>query len=196
MQTGKSSERGALLIEILLALLVLALAAAGSVSSTISGMSLEQDNRETAVATDTLRHVVEELETIPLDEVFARFNADPADDPDGAGTAPGNLFAVDPHRTSGLLTSGVLSPASAPTHRQTMNVEFTFPLDMDGHLSEMVSGGMWGQQGWDLDGDGTLAAGDRSTTYVILPVHVRVTWVSPRGVSAVQLVRVLAHRGE
>lgn len=213
---GRGAERGALLIEILLGLLVLALAAAGSVSSTLSGMSLEEENRDTAAATNTLRHMLEELETMPLEEVFARFNADPTDDPDGVGTAIGSTFALDAFRTSGLLTTELLTYANPPPPmtypidmdvppeplpapkatalRPLMNVEITFPVDMDGNLAENVTGGIWGTQGWDMDGDGTIASGDRSEGYKLIPIHLRLTWTNARGAQSITAVRVLASR--
>lgn len=190
----RRGERGVMLIDVLLSITVVALAMVGSVSSTMSAMTLKVSNRETGVSLNVLRHVVEEFETLPLEEVYPRFNADPYDDPDGAGTARGASFTLEPHHKAGLLNGPVPVATAAPTTRLPMTVEVSFPLDGGGLLSEMVVGGMWGSQGWDLNGDGALTAGDRSSDYKLLPLHVRVTWSGPEGPKSIQTMRVLYRR--
>jgi len=51
-------------------------------------------NRENAVAAEAARSKLEEIRNTPFRDIFLLYNPDPADDPGGVGTGPGNLFAV------------------------------------------------------------------------------------------------------
>lgn len=61
----------------------------------VATSKLRKTNRESAIAAEGARIVLEEMRGVPFPEVFARFNADPKDDPFGTGTAPGDRFVVD-----------------------------------------------------------------------------------------------------
>lgn len=193
-------ERGMLLLEVVLALVVIAVATLSSASMTLSGSNLNKANIAAADATDVLRQLVEELEGHPFEEVYARFNADPADDPDGVGTARGNQFTLLPAYRRALLdvpgTAATSDARTAPRH-MPFDVEVFFPEDENGLLSELVIAPLWGTAGWDIDGDGTAGtAGDRSADYKLLPVAIRVTWTDPGGIHMLQVVRLLSRRRE
>jgi hypothetical protein len=57
-------------------------------------MRLGQANREGGVAQAALRQALENFQAQDFDQLFALYNASPADDPGGAGSAPGPGFAV------------------------------------------------------------------------------------------------------
>ncbi len=194
-----SASGGFALIEVALALLVIAVATLGSVSWTLSGMSLEAANRETADAHDAMRGLLEELQSVPLEEVFARFNHLPEDDPNGAGTAPGGDFVIKTTRKADFLDlgTGVGLPGGKGTiayRKVPLDVSISFPVDADGNLSESAQGADWGDRSWDFDGDGTLSADVLNTRYVMLPVRVRVRWSGAKGTRTIEHVRLLTRR--
>ena len=55
---------------------------------------MSRTNNEKGVATQAAREVIEQLRSVEFREAFARFNANPADDPPGPGRAPGSRFEV------------------------------------------------------------------------------------------------------
>ncbi len=192
---ARGSERGMGLIEVALALLVIAVATLGSVSWTLSGMSLEAENRERADAHDAMRVLFEELQAVPFEEVFARFNADPADDPDGEGTARGGLFSIEPNRKDGFLDPARVAGGSTVAYRSNpLEVRVEFPVDAFGQLDESAQGADWGGRAWDLDGNGAVETGGGSTGYVLLPVRIRIRWQGHRGTRSVEHVRLLSRR--
>jgi hypothetical protein len=210
------AQRGLALVEITLALLVIAVATLGSVSWTLSGMNLDTENQEHAEARAALRGVLEGMQALPFDQLYVRFNDNPADDPDGAGTAPGNHFLLLRDQGTDLLkplvkgvlgtvgsllggssgTSGTSSATSAdtPVRHQVLAIDVEMPVDADGLLTEVPGGVVGSDLIWDLDGNGVLEAGDRSTSYRVLPVKVRVSWKGTRGERSIEQVRLFTHR--
>ena len=78
---------------------------------------LREVNRESAVAAEAARVVIEQMHNRPFEDVFALYNPDPADDPGGVGTAPGSRFAVvglEPLPGSAGTHLEVILPALAP----------------------------------------------------------------------------------
>jgi hypothetical protein len=59
-----------------------------------SAARLDPVANETAIAAEAARTTLEHMRSVPFLERFPRYNADPSDDPGGAGTAPGNHFNV------------------------------------------------------------------------------------------------------
>jgi prepilin-type N-terminal cleavage/methylation domain-containing protein len=186
-------ERGLTLIEITIAMVVMGIGALGAVSWTLSSMDLEVVNRETSDATDAMRQLVEELQSYPHNELFVRFNDDPADDPDGPGTAIGHQFVISPDRTAGFLQAEPTAPppAAARKRRVPISVELTFPVDALGKLSEAAADPAWGNQGWDLNADGALTPGDRGTDYQVLPIKIEMTWAGTRGFRSLVVTRFI-----
>ena len=82
------------MLEVMLVMVVMTLAVsmlAGTITSTAKMGTLQLEN---AIATEAARERLEFMRIQDFDELFARFNEDPADDPGGAGTAPGANFDV------------------------------------------------------------------------------------------------------
>jgi hypothetical protein len=187
-----------LLVEVILAMVVIAVATLSSASMTLSSSNLNKANVAAADATDVMRQLVEELESHPFEEIYARFNSDPTDDPDGAGTARGNQFTLLPvHRRALLDVPGTPGTSDAKTaaRRTPFDVDVFFPEDENGLLSELVVTPLWGTASWDIDGDGTAGTpGDRRADYKLLPVAIRITWTDPDGIHALQVVRLLSRR--
>lgn len=92
----RSSDRGGVtLIELLIVLTIAGGAVAIFSLALLQSTRLGSVARETALASDAARAIVEELRNAPFEDVFALYNDDPTDDPLGEGTAPGGSYAVE-----------------------------------------------------------------------------------------------------
>lgn len=129
-------------------------------------LELGERNRETAIATAAAQRIVEDLFAADIEEVFALYNGDSADDPAGDGTAPGSSFTVEGLRV-------------VPGDEDGMAGEIRFPVadGEPGILREDLVLDHFGLAR-DLDLDGLLDAEDHSLDYQVLPIVVRVSWQS------------------
>src|SRR5262245_12629866 len=87
-------RHGVAIVEVVVALSVLVVAASIFCQMLVSTGRLRQMNRENALATDAARVVIEEMRNRPFLEIYRAYNEEPKDDPGGQGTAPGYLFDV------------------------------------------------------------------------------------------------------
>jgi type II secretory pathway pseudopilin PulG len=163
------------LLEITLALAFLSIAGGAVMSAIVSSMMTGRVNRETALAHEAVRAHMERLQARPFREIFAAFNTDPADDPGGAGTAPGANFTVPGlgarlDDADGLPGRIELPASSGPGGTQL--------------LREDLADASFGMPR-DLDLDLHLDALDHAADYEVLPVRVRIEW---RGVSGPRAV--------
>jgi len=147
-------------------------------SSTVSGVAKQRSvNHETGLAVAAARNLLETLRAEDFGLVYARYNADPNDDPGGPGTAPGHRFAV-----AGL--------SEAPDSPDGLEGEIVFPTAMDAvdglELREDVEVRALGMPR-DLSGDGKVDDQDHSGSYFILPVQVRLRWKGTTGVRQFEL---------
>jgi type II secretory pathway pseudopilin PulG len=164
-------EAGFSLVQVILAATVLTLAALSLSAVQISSMALSATNRETAHARQAARQVLEEIGTVPADEVFATFNTAPSDDPEGAGTAPGPTFSI-------------------PTDTGPMQVDVVFPGSSGAVLREDVTDTELGMPR-DLNGDGTVDDVNHAGDYLLLPVRIRVTWQGVTGTRSFEMHTVI-----
>lgn len=171
--TNVVAERGFGLIETLVASAVLAIALLALLSVAGHGMRLDSVNRETALAADAARMQFETLRAVPLMFTFARFNADPTDDPDGPDTGEGTGFVV-----------------TGADHGLGLQGEILFPVSETGELREDLDIPEMGMP-CDLNGDGTIDNLDHRDDYLILPVTVRVWWRGRSGEREMSLSGVL-----
>src|SRR5262245_10659046 len=142
-------------------------------------LALGAQNRETALATAAAQGLVETLYATDIGRVFALYNDDPDDDPDGAGTAPGARFAA-----AGLVArpgddgwqGRIFFPTGNPAElREDLDdPELRMPLD--------------------LDLDGVVDDADHSGDYRILPVMVRVAWQDGRAERELEVTTILGAR--
>jgi hypothetical protein len=149
-----------------------------------SAAALSGVNRETGLATDGAREVVERMQgTDDFALVFRLYNDYPDDDPNGPGTAPGASFAVvglgptddDPDGLVGEIRFPTVPGAAGPELREDV---------VDDALG----------MPHDLDADGLVDAGDKKGTYRLLPVELTVRWRGRAGVRSLQLQTLLADR--
>ncbi len=164
------------LLEITIAI---ALLVTGLLSFMQAMMMLERSHaraREVGRATQAARRVIEAIQAEAFAEAFRRYNGDAADDPGGAGSAPGKNFAVPG------LSARANDPDGFPGE-----VIFPSPPGQPSVLRENVVDSQLGMPR-DLDGDGLVSAvTDCATTYRLLPVRVRVEWVGPSGPGSVSM---------
>lgn len=174
---GPSASRAGLsLLEILVALTLLVIGAAAVSSNLVSARSLSRARSERAQASDAAASLIETLKGATFTEVFRSYNDDPADDPSGAGTAPGSAFAV-----SGL--------APRENDADGLPGEVLFPGDGNELREDDVDAGLGMPR--DLDGDGSIDATDHGADYAVLPVRVRVRWKGASGDQELEFVTVL-----
>ena len=152
------------------AAVVLTVAVCGLSGSMVSSMALDRANHETALAEAAVRGTMERISGTTFAETFARFNADPTDDPGGAGTSPGATFTVKGLHGNGTALPGLI----------------TFPVGTPGELREDAEDARLGMPR-DLNGDGVIDAANHAGNYRLLPVRVSVTW---RGVNGLRTLTV------
>ena len=170
------ARRGFTLIEVTVVITVLTVAM-GMLSKTIYSMSkLGPVNGETARAIQEARSILEELRSQDFENVFSLYNADPADDPGGVGTAPGSGFVVN-----GLNVR--------PGDADGMIGEILFP-ETGGDLREDVVDVRLGMPR-DLNGDSAVDAGDHGGDYELLPVLVRLEWTGVTGDRSLDMYTLL-----
>lgn len=169
------ARRGFSLLELIVAVTVLTIAAGAITSTLVISTSLTHINRETTLAVEAAQSAVESLRAVAFDEAFARYNASPGDDP-AAGASPGWTFDVPG-----------LAPRPGDPDGRVGNILFPG----DGFvLREDVDDRDLGMPR-DLDGDGAIDALDHSGDYQVLPVRVRIEWTGEQGARSFELYTVL-----
>jgi type II secretory pathway pseudopilin PulG len=178
--TGPAARRAGLtMIELAVSMVILLVAVGGTLSSISSTVVLGESTRETTLAYLAAQRQLEGLRTQNFRQLFALFNAVPADDPAGEGTAPGQNFDV-----------AGLSPTKDDADGRVGQILFPVAEDDEGQLREDVL--FIGRQ-HDLDVDGGIDVADVSASYALLPVRVRVEWKGRSGNRYVELQTVLTH---
>lgn len=169
------TARGFTLIELLISFSALLVVLLGFSRMLLSSHMASNTTHEATLAKEAARSMLERLQATPLAEIYARYNANPADDP-GGGSSPGAGFAVHG------LTAPVDDADGLPGC-------ILFP-ESGGVLSELC---IQPRYGWpmDMDGDGNVSTGNVSATYRLLPVVVRVEWRGSGGDGSVQFKTVV-----
>lgn len=171
---GASRGSGYALIEVLIALPIVAVAGVmlfGTMTGTARQRAL---NRETIVVVEAARATIERIRNEALVDVFALYNADPFDDPDGPGTAPGASFAIPgiravegaPNRLPGEVVLPSVVVDEGPPELWALREDLDLP---DLGLPR------------DLNGDNAIDDVDHSGDCVFLPIRVVVSWQGKHG---------------
>jgi type II secretory pathway pseudopilin PulG len=165
------------MVELTITMTLLIIGALGFSQLVLSARRSGETRREQTLAIQAAREVLEQMKAAPFDEVFRRYNGDPGDDP--GPDSPGEDFAVRSLRVRPGDLDGVAG-------------EVVFPVDnaVPGVLREDRQDVLLGTP-LDLNGDGVVDALDHSGDYEILPVLVRVRWVSPSGPSEIAFRTIL-----
>lgn len=191
------SEGGFGLVDQMVATAVIGLTAMGFVGASLASRSLEQDNRALSAAVEMSRQVLGQMQSTRFSETFARFNADPADDPEGEGTASGASFIW---KTVEFLALGSGRGSSQGTGEEVcalpteMSFQIDFPVQNNLGVLELREDLNRPDLGLprDLDGDGVITGVNVAGTYTILPVLIRTTWQSVQGPRTLTLATVLS----
>lgn len=168
---------GFTVLEGLIAFTALSIAMVGVLSAVVETNSMRAATRQTMLASQAAQSVLDEMSTATFSQVHALYNADPADDPGGAGTAPGSGFAV-----TGL------DPQSGDPDGLVGRIEF--PGAPGALREDAVDVGLGMPR--DLNADGVVDADDRAADYILLPVRVRVEWLSEGGERVIEFTTNLA----
>lgn len=209
--TTQRARAGVTLVEVVVALSVLVVAASIFGQMLLSTTRLRQVNHQNALAADAARVVLERMRNEPLLEVYRDFNEDPKDDPRGIGTGPGHLFDVP----------GLDALDDAPGGRVGRVYLPSVAVEVAGGTSSGGTGGVSGGKvslggsgsgggttsvTWqlredfvdeglgmprDLDGNNKVEDTDHSRGYILLPVRVRIEWKSGTGTRHFELVTQL-----
>ena len=160
---------GFTLVEVIIAVAVLAIALAGFSSTMIVSLRTSETSAELALANQRAQRMVEALYDVEFDQLFRQYNDDAKDDVGGAGTAPGNGFAVP-----GLAAQHYDSDGLAG------EISFATPAGKPGELREDVKDDLLGFPR-DLNGDGKIDDENHATDYQILPVRIVIRWAGANG---------------
>jgi prepilin-type N-terminal cleavage/methylation domain-containing protein len=169
------ASSGLTLVELVIVLAILSVALSVFSRTLVSSARLEPLNREAVIAAEAARGMLEELRSVPYEEIFVRYNDDPADDPAGPATAPGSRFAVEG-----------LEPLDG---EQTVG-RVLFPV-IDGQLREDAQDEMLAMPR-DLDGDGQVDSLDHRSDALLVPVCVRVEWQLGKSARQLEMHAVFA----
>lgn len=188
MSDGISSPRvrlgrsGFTLVELAIGITVLLVGVLGFAQTLVSLEKTQARTREAGRATQAARGMLERIQAEAFPEAFRRYNAEPNDDPGGAGTAPGANFAVEGLSVQPDDADGFVG-----------RVEFPTPAGLPGELRESTVDAALGMPR-DLNGDGVVhATASYATDYRVLPVRVRVSWIGTAGRSEVEIRTVLGN---
>lgn len=165
------SRAGFSLVDVCVALFILAIAVGALVGSTFSAMRLEQVNESKAAASQELRSLLENMQSVNFASIYAAYNESPTDDPDP------KYDYKDELDLSSRLPKGLCGDSPV--------VQVEFPGDDKGGLYEDTV---------DLNGDGQFDKADHSGDYTILPVTLKLEWASPSGPQTLQLATLIRPR--
>lgn len=179
MEGKRHRQRGMTMVEVVVAAGVFIVAAGGIVMLTAS---MERHDRliyELELAESTARRVVEDIRYRGLDsfaDLYAQYDSDPDNDPDGNGTAPGPTL-------SDLTVLGMQAASDSPTGQLVEIVMHTNETEVNA-VHNLPR---------DLNGDGDADDVDVSGDYGILPFTVRIHWIN-QGTSAETQMETLVTR--
>jgi type II secretory pathway pseudopilin PulG len=168
--------------ELVLVLGILGMAFGMLTSTLVATARQRHINRETALAVEAARDIFERMRDADFDQLFALYNAQAADDPGGAGTAPGNVFDVDELK----LPPGSPRPAVGEIVLPAQQTEIgTWQLREDA-LDEGLG------MPRDLNGDSIVDELDHASDCMLLPVRVELEWQGLYGPRALSVSVLLA----
>src|SRR5258706_1774892 len=182
LSRSQRTTSGFTLLEVVVSILLLMIGIAGISRLTVGVTRAGTMQRETELATEGARAKLERIKAEAFSQAFRTSNATGADDPSGAGTAPGAYFEV-----------AGLRPAPDDPDGMPGEVIFPVPPDQPGQLCESVNDPKLAMPR-DLNGDGIVDSLNHATDYKLLPVRVRVRWQSIDGtIGLVELKTNLAN---
>lgn len=147
-----NARQGFAIADAVVAMLLLTVAIGGLAGSVAYGLRLHRTNREAAIAEQAARAILADLRSVPFEDVFATFAADPDIEVEGLNPRPDDA-------------DGMVAELVFPT------TEMGGPLQLHEDADIPALGCPR-----DLDGQDGIEAGDQSGEYIILPVLLRLEW--------------------
>lgn len=173
------SRCGFSLVELMIAVLILAIAVCALSSSILSSMVLNRMNRETTLALQGAREVMEQIHGEEFGQAFPAYNA-----------TAGDYVGLDAERGPTFDVAG-LEPRTGDVDGLVGRIDFpTLSSSGTEELREDSPDAGLGMPR-DLDGDGFVTGLDVSGDYRLLPVRIVVQWRGVRGDRELQLSTVL-----
>jgi prepilin-type N-terminal cleavage/methylation domain-containing protein len=174
--------RGLTIVEVVMAMAIIAIALLALMSSVISSMSLVEVNRQESLAMNAARQKFAEMQSTPLGSCFATFKNTAFDVPGIATANAGRIYF--PMSASGNLDETVTTVsnfhASTPPSIQTIS-DFKLATTTSGVPANplLAYAGRYVPRDMNLDRD----ANDTNVNgeYVLLPVKIRIRWESIQG---------------
>lgn len=162
----RGTQGGFSLLEVIVATSLIVIGVAALSRSVLSGSRLTSSKEESSQAHNALSGIIETLQGETFEQIYARYNSDPADDPAGPGTAPGPNFTVrgltpaldDPDGFVGLVQFPDVGVGGAVRELRESVVDAVLGMPRD------------------LNGDGATDALDHSADYIVLPVRITLQW--------------------
>jgi len=177
MRTPHASRSGFSLVDVCLSMALLVIGLGVLIGSTFSAMKLDQVNASTALASQALRGLCEELQAMPIDEVLDSYVLQDNED--------------ERLRAAKLARLTPRDPALASRAGQKPVARARFPLGEDGRtLREDLELPALGLPR-DLDGDGAIDGADKRASFRILPVVLELDWEGPSGPQHLSVATVL-----
>ena len=163
----RSARAGMTMLEIAIAVTVLAVGLGSAVYSLLTASALERSTREQALALQAAESCLETLQGTEFDKTFVAFNGTAADDEPGVAS-PGNDFDVVG-----------LSPW--PGDPDGLPGEIVFPGDGVALFENVNMPQLGMPRDLTLDDPPVVDNLDHAGDYLVLPVLVRVRWTGARG---------------
>lgn len=175
----RSARSGFSLVDICVALVILAVALGTLIGTVFHALRLEQSNEETAAASQMIRATLERIQATAFEDIYATYNDTPDDDPVPGADPFAALLSDDP-----LLTLGKKDGAV---------VTVLFPGAGSGQLREDEVDVAMGMPR-DLNGDGAIDADDHGGDYTLLPLTLRLEWDGSAGSRSLEMSTILRPR--
>ena len=163
-------------MELMVVLTILTVALSLFSRTLVLSSRLDPVNRETVLAAEGARSMLETIRNNHFAEIASVYNEDPADDPDGAGTAQGRRFAVVN-----------LEPQPGQTFVGTVLMPFNEAGELrEDHVDEMLG------MPRDLNGDGVIDSENHIDDFIVLPIGVRLEWNGAIGDRTLEMYSLFA----
>lgn len=184
------------LVEVVVALSVLVVAASIFCQMLLSTARLRQFSRENSLAANAARVVLERMRNETFLQVYRQYNEDPKDDPGGNATGPGNLFDVPGLEPLPDAPQGKVGRIHFPS--TAVEVAATGGGRLGGagattiqwQVREDIEDPSFGMPR-DLNGNNVVDTADHSRDYLILPVRVVIEWKRGTGARRFEVVSQL-----
>jgi type II secretory pathway pseudopilin PulG len=176
-QLKRSRQQGFSLIEFTVSATVFTIAFGAIMMNLVVGMALRQSTRELSIAIEGAQSAAETLRGEDFSDIFARYNANPNDDPLVPGSGPGSGFAIP----------GLTPQANDP---DGLAGQIIFPGDGTS-LFESVNDLRAGMPR-DLNADGVVDLLDHSLDYSNLPIRIRIAWRGRGGDRSIDVLTTLS----